>query len=96
MVRRLSKSLGRDVSELIEEEGIMTPADIERKTMSYRGALYGISSNSRLAAFARHPNRSPDYAGLYFCGGSAHPGGGMPLVMLSGKIAADLVRYDYT
>ncbi|MFP4113149.1 MAG: phytoene desaturase family protein [Spirochaetales bacterium] len=95
VVRRLSETLGRDVSGLIEEEGIMTPPDIERKTMSYRGALYGISSNSRLAAFARHPNRSPDCAGLYFCGGSAHPGGGMPLVMLSGKIAADLIGYDY-
>jgi phytoene desaturase len=92
---RLSTTLNRPVSDLIEEEGIMTPADIERKTMSYRGALYGIASNTRLAAFARHPNRSPDYAGLYFCGGSAHPGGGMPLVMLSGKIAADLVRHDY-
>jgi len=96
VVRRLSAALGRDVAGAIEEEGVMTPADIERKTMSYRGALYGISSNSRLAAFARHPNRSPDYAGLYFCGGSAHPGGGMPLVMLSGKIAADLMRYDYS
>ena len=95
VVRRLERTLGRNVAQLIEEEGVMTPADIERKTMSHRGALYGISSNSRLAAFARHPNRSPNYDGLYFCGGSAHPGGGMPLVMLSGKIAADLVRYDY-
>jgi diapolycopene oxygenase len=95
VVRRLSDSLGRDVAAAIDEEGVMTPADIERKTMSYRGALYGIASNTRLASFARHPNRSPDYRGLYFCGGSAHPGGGMPLVMLSGKIAADLIRYDY-
>lgn len=95
VARRLSEGLGRNVAELIEEEGVMTPADIERKTMSFRGALYGISSNTRLAAFARHPNRSPEYRGLYFCGGSAHPGGGMPLVMLSGKIAADLIGYDY-
>ncbi len=95
VVTRISGALGRDVAALIEEEGSMTPADIERKTMSYRGALYGISSNALLSAFARHPNRSPDYAGLYFCGGSVHPGGGMPLVMLSGKIAADLIRYDY-
>jgi phytoene desaturase len=95
VIRRLSESLGRDVSGAIGEEGVMTPEDIERRTMSYRGALYGIASNTRLASFARHPNRSPDYGGLYFCGGSAHPGGGMPLVMLSGKIAADLIRYDY-
>ena len=94
VVERLSRELGCDIASLIETESVMTPVDIERKTMSYRGALYGISSNSRTAAFARHPNRSPDYAGLYFCGGSAHPGGGMPLVMLSGKIAADLIRAD--
>ena len=58
------------------------------------GSLYGISSNSRMAAFMRHPNRSKRYQGLFFCGGSAHPGGGMPLVVLSGKIAADLIRRD--
>ena len=73
----------------------MTPVDIERRTMSFRGSLYGISSNTLMAAFARHPNRSSDYRGLYFCGGSTHPGGGMPLVMLSGTIAADLVGYDH-
>ena len=95
VVQRLSAELGTDVESVIEEEGIMTPADIERKTMSYRGALYGIASNTRLAAFARHPNRSRDYRGLYFCGGSAHPGGGMPLVMLSGKIASDLIQRDH-
>jgi phytoene desaturase len=94
VVERLGRALDRDVESIIATESVMTPVDIERKTMSYRGALYGISSNSRSAAFSRHPNRSPDYEGLYFCGGSAHPGGGMPLVMLSGKIAADLIRAD--
>ncbi len=100
---RLSAALDRGgagcgtvrMADMIEEEGVMTPEDIQRRTMSYRGALYGISSNSRPAAFARHPNRSPEYAGLYFCGGSTHPGGGMPLAMLSGRIAADLIRFDY-
>ncbi len=97
VIRRLDATLGgaRSVEGMIEEAGVMTPEDIARRTMSYRGALYGISSNSRLAAFARHPNRSPDYAGLYFCGGSTHPGGGMPLAMLSGRIAANLIRYDH-
>jgi phytoene dehydrogenase-like protein len=45
-----------------------------------------------MAAFLRHPNRSRRYRGLYFCGGSVHPGGGMPLAILSGKIASDLIR----
>mgnify|MGYP001052324119 CR=1 FL=1 len=68
------------------------PADIERETGSRLGSLYGISSNTRLAAFLRHRNRSLRPRGLYLCGGSVHPGGGMPLAVLSGKIAADLVR----
>lgn len=92
VIRRLSYILETDLEAAIEEEGRMTPPEIEARTDSNRGSLYGISSNSRMAAFARHPNRSRDYRGLYFCGGSAHPGGGMPLAVLSGKIASDLVR----
>ncbi len=88
----LEKALGRPVASRIAAEEVMTPQDIERDTGSSRGSLYGISSNTRLAAFLRHPNRSRRVRGLYFCGGSVHPGGGMPLALLSGKIAADLVR----
>jgi phytoene desaturase len=95
VLSRLKKALGRDVAGLIEVEEVITPVDIERRTGSTRGSLYGISSNSRLAAFLRHPNRHPRIRGLYFCGGSAHPGGGMPLVTLSGMIAADLLlKYE--
>ena len=87
--------LGRDIESLIEVEEVITPPQIEERTSSARGSLYGISSNSRLAAFLRHPNRHPRVRGLYFCGGSAHPGGGMPLVTLSGMIAADLLmKYE--
>jgi diapolycopene oxygenase len=92
---RLSRELGRDVEELIEVELRMLPPDIAARTDSHRGSLYGISSNTRLAAFLRHPNRSRRYRGLFFVGGSAHPGGGMPLVVLGGKITADLVRRHY-
>ena len=95
VLERLSHTLGVDVERAIVTEGVMTPEDIEQNTGSYRGALYGIASNTRLASFARHPNRSREYPGLYFCGGSAHPGGGMPLVLLSGKIATDLIRRDH-
>ena len=92
---RLRSALGRDVESLIEAEAVRTPQDIERETSSARGSLYGVSSNSRLSAFLRHPNRHPRIGGLYFCGGSAHPGGGMPLATLSGMIAADLLlRYE--
>ena len=92
VLRRLSGELGTDIEAVLEEEARMTPPDIAAKTDSHRGSLYGIASNSRGAAFLRHPNRSRRYRGLYFVGGSAHPGGGMPLVVLGGRIVADLVR----
>lgn len=92
VVARLSRILGTDVEGAIAYERVMTPEDIERDTGSHRGSLYGISSNARMSAFLRHPNRARRYPGLYVCGGSAHPGGGMPLAILSGKIAASLLR----
>jgi phytoene desaturase len=90
VLARLSAELGTDIGSLIEEEAVITPADIERDTGSTYGSLYGIASNDRLSAFMRHPNRSRRIRGLYFTGGSVHPGGGMPLAVLSGTIAASL------
>jgi phytoene desaturase len=94
VLERLQRSLGRPVSEAIACEEVLTPVEIERRTGSTRGSLYGIASNTALAAFLRHPNRVRRLPGLYLCGGSVHPGGGMPLAVLSGKIAADLIRKD--
>ena len=92
VLARLRRALGRSVEPLIAAEMVLHPAEIEAQTGSRLGSLYGISSNTSMAAFLRHPNRSRRYRGLYFCGGSVHPGGGMPLAVLSGKIAADLIR----
>jgi phytoene desaturase len=92
ILTRVKQALGRSVEGAIAVEEILSPPDIQRNTGSHMGSLYGISSNTPMAAFLRHPNRSRSYRGLYFCGGSAHPGGGMPLAILSGKIAADLIR----
>jgi phytoene desaturase len=92
VLRRLSRALGTDIASLIREEQVLTPPDIERTTGSTHGSLYGIASHSPLAAFLRHPNRSRRIRGLYFAGGSAHPGGGMPLALLSGILAADLAE----
>ncbi len=83
VVERVERTLDIDLEALIAVEGVLTPSDIERSTGSNRGALYGISSNTRMAAFARQRNRSKRYRGLFFAGGSAHPGGGMPLAVLS-------------
>jgi phytoene desaturase len=85
---------GFDVRGRIEYEKILTPMDLERTTGARRGALYGASSNSHWAAFRRSHNRAPDVRGLYFAGGTTHPGGGVPMVMLSGKVASQLVLED--
>ena len=85
---------GLDIRGSIEAEHLLTPADIEQRTGARRGALYGISSNSPLAAFRRPHNRAPDVEGLFFAGGTTHPGGGVPMVMLSGKLAAGYVVED--
>jgi phytoene desaturase len=85
---------GLDVRGKILCEQALTPLDIERLTGARRGALYGSSSNDMLAAFRRPHNRCPDLRGLYFCGGTSHPGGGVPMVILSGKIAAQLLIED--
>ena len=69
----------------------ITPEDFREVYGAHRGAIYGISSNKLTSAFLRPPNKSREVAGLYFAGGATHPGGGIPLVLLSGKMAAELL-----
>ncbi len=91
VLARLSGALGVAIEPLIRTEKIWTPLGIAADTSSFGGALYGSSSNNPLAAFLRHPNFSGRLDGLYFCGGSVHPGGGIPLCLLSAKIVAELI-----
>ena len=88
ILNKLSKNLGEDISKLIISESILDPRGIESRTSSYQGSIYGTSSNSRFAAFLRHANKSSKISNLYFCGGSVHPGGGIPLCLLSAKIVS--------
>lgn len=90
-LRKLERIMDRELESAIEVEDHLDPIRIEERTSSYKGALYGTSSNHRTAAFFRHPNFSRQVKGLYFCGGSVHPGGGIPLCLNSAKIVADLV-----
>ena len=95
IIQRLKKTLGEDLESAIISEGTLSPEDIQNGTGSTFGSLYGLSSNSWNAAFNRHPNRSKRHKGLYFVGGSAHPGGGMPLVLLSARITSQLIsKYE--
>ena len=95
ILRKLSKILNTDIEALIATEYILEPSGIEKNTSSYRGALYGAASNDTMAAFLRHPNFNKKIKNLYHCGGSVHPGGGIPLCMLSAKIVSDLVQHDF-
>jgi diapolycopene oxygenase len=91
IIQKISRMQQVDLTKLIATERVWDPRGIEADTSSFAGALYGSSSNNRMAAFLRHPNFSSRVKGLYFCGGSVHPGGGIPLCLLSARIVSDLV-----
>ncbi len=92
IIAKLSRILNEDIESLIEAEDILEPRIIETRNLSWQGSLYGNSSNNKFAAFLRHANFSSKIKGLYFCGGSVHPGGGIPLSVLSAKIVDDLIH----
>ena len=90
VIAKLSRCLDVSIAACIVEEDYLDPVRIEERTSSHQGALYGSSSNNRMAAFLRHPNFSK-VNGLYFVGGSVHPGGGIPLCLWSAKIAVESI-----
>lgn len=83
-----------DLREHIILSAMLTPEDFRRNYGANAGSIYGLSSNQRMAPFTRPGNRAAAIHNLYFVGGSTHPGGGVPLVLLSGKIVAQLVEED--
>lgn len=91
ILEKLSVRLRQDLEARIMSETIFDPRHIEARTSSFGGALYGTSSNNRYAAFLRHANYFGDVPGLYTCGGSVHPGGGIPLCLLSAQITSELI-----
>jgi hypothetical protein len=84
---------GISVRDRLESLTIRTPADLETAVRAPGGAIYGTSSNGARAAFMRAKNRSP-IKGLYLVGGSAHPGGGLPLVGISGDLVTEAIGYE--
>ena len=84
------ESRGISIRDRLEVLEIRTPADLERTVSAPGGAIYGTASNGARSAFMRAKNRSP-LKGLYCVGGSAHPGGGLPLVGLSAEIVAQAI-----
>ena len=90
IIARLDE-LGLRVSERLDVFEFQTPADLEEEVRAPGGSIYGTSSNGARSAFLRASNTSP-LKNLYCVGGSAHPGGGLPLVGISAEIVADAIE----
>ena len=95
IIEKLEQTAGlKDLEQHIVFEKSLTPQDIHDRYHVLNGAIYGLASHGRFLGAFKPANRSPDIEGLYLAGGSAHPGPGMPMVLMSGWIAADCVDQD--
>jgi len=83
-----------DLEERIAFESALTPQDIHDRYRVLNGAIYGLASHGKWNGAFKPANRSRDVKGLYLAGGAAHPGPGMPMVLMGGWIAADAVHAD--
>ena len=92
---KLQKQLGEDVAPWIEEEFVNDPTTLATQYNGKAGSIYGNSSNSKMAAFYRHPNAAFRLKGLYFSGVTVHPGGGIPLAIQGAKIVERMVHADF-
>ena len=81
-----------DLPQRIVAERIFTPSDFATRDLTHHGALYGWASHSIRTSLFRPPLRAPGTKNVFFVGGTTHPGGGIPLVLLSGKMVADLIQ----
>ena len=95
IIEKLKRTGGMpDIEERIVFERTLTPQDINDRYHVLNGAIYGLASHGRFLGAFKPGNRSPDLRGLYLAGGAAHPGPGMPMVLMSGWIAADALDKD--
>jgi phytoene desaturase len=92
---KLARTAGlHDLESRIRVERVLTPQDIHERYRVLNGAIYGLASHGRMFGAFKPGNRSRDLPGLYLAGGAAHPGPGMPMVLMSGWIAADSLDSD--
>jgi diapolycopene oxygenase len=85
-----------DLRKHIVYEHFLTPIDIEKMYNSNGGSIYGVVSDRFKNFGFKMPKQSKKYNNLYFVGGSVNPGGGMPMVLLSGQNTAKLIMKNYT
>jgi phytoene desaturase len=92
---KLKRTAGMaDIEDRIVVERHLTPQDIHDRYKVLNGAIYGLASHGKFLGAFKPGNRSRQVEGLYLAGGAAHPGPGMPMVMMSGWIAADALDAD--
>ncbi|CCD90165.1 hydroxyneurosporene and rhodopin dehydrogenase [Bradyrhizobium sp. ORS 285] len=89
----LLQRCGLSIATTPELTRVTTPADFNRMFPGTGGALYGRSSHGWMASFQR-PGALTRLPGLYVAGGSAHPGPGVPMAALSGRMAANRAIAD--
>lgn len=95
VIGKLNRILKTDIEPHIVVEDILDPRKVSEETNAAFGAVFGNASNSMFSAFLRHPNFSRKIDNLFFCGGTAHPGPGIPLCLLSGKIVSELIAEKF-
>ncbi|WP_037972339.1 phytoene desaturase family protein [Streptosporangium amethystogenes] len=93
VLERLARR-GHDLSGRLRFVDLFTPADLRERYGAWGGSIYGAACSGRFAPLRRPGNRGPR-RGLYLVGGSAHPGGGLPLVTMGARIVASLVEQDF-
>lgn len=91
VIRKMEKCGIEGLSESIITEDILTPVDLEKMYRSNRGSIYGVVTDWKMNYGFKAPKTSKKYKNLFFCGGSTNPGGGMPMVVLSGQKVADRI-----
>ena len=95
ILQKLMRTAGlEDIEQRIVYEHALTPRDIHQRYRVLDGAIYGLASHGRYLGAFKPGNRRCDVPGLYLAGGAAHPGAGMPMVLMSGWIAADALDQD--
>lgn len=95
VLEKLERMGLEDLRENIVTKDMWTPHDIERTYSSDRGAIYGTVSDKKVNKGFKHPKQSDRYDNLYFVGGTVNPGGGMPMVTLSGQqVAKKIIQRD--
>lgn len=93
-IDKLEKIGLTDLRKHIIVKDMWTPLDIQKKYYSNKGSIYGVVSDMKKNFALKASKRSSKYNNLFFAGGSVNPGGGMPMVTLSGYNTAKLIHKE--